>query len=135
MASHRSRLCAAYIDVPRADYDRTVAFWRDALPADPIIDADDPDYTSFGEATPGVQLMVQAVGDPAGRIHLDIETDDIDAEVARLVAIGATEVERIQGWVVMRDPVGIVFCIVRVQLPEAFEASAATWEDTAVPQP
>jgi predicted enzyme related to lactoylglutathione lyase len=126
MASHRSRLCGAYIDVPSADYDTTVAFWRDALPADAKTGSD-PDYTSFGEATPGVELCVQAVGDPTGRIHLDIETDDIEAEVARLKELGATEVARIRSWVVMRDPVGIIFCVVKIQFPEAFEASATTW--------
>jgi predicted enzyme related to lactoylglutathione lyase len=127
MASHRSRLACVYIDVPRADYDKTVAFWRDALPADPQTNDEDPDYTAFGQPTPGVELFVQAVGDPVGRIHLDIETDDIEAEVARLVALGAEVVERIQGWVVMRDPVGVIFCVVKVQMPHAFDASAVTW--------
>jgi predicted enzyme related to lactoylglutathione lyase len=120
-------LCAAYIDVPRADYDATVAFWREALPAEPTTYDEEPDYTSYGETTPGVELNVQAVGDPAGRIHLDIETDDIEAEVARLVALGASVVDRIQGWVVMRDPVGTVFCVVKVQFPDAFETSATSW--------
>lgn len=127
MASHRSRLCAVYVDVPRADYDNTVAFWRDALRAETTTDPDDPDYTWFGEPTPGVDFFVQAVGDETPRIHLDIESDDIEAEVARLMQLGATVVERIQGWVVMRDPVGIVFCVVKVQLPDAFAASATTW--------
>jgi predicted enzyme related to lactoylglutathione lyase len=127
MPSHRSRLCGAYIDVPRAEYDRTVQFWQSGLDRPGQVDADDPDYVSFGEATPGVELMVQAVGDSTSRIHLDIETDDIEAEVARLTALGATVVDRIEGWVVMRDPVGTVFCVVKVQIPEAFEASAATW--------
>jgi predicted enzyme related to lactoylglutathione lyase len=127
MPSHRSRLCGAYIDVPRADYDRTVQFWQSGLDRPAEVEADDPDYVSFGEATPGVELCVQAVGDPTPRIHLDIETDDIEAEVARLTALGATVVERIEGWVVMRDPVGIVFCVVRIQIPAAFEASATTW--------
>jgi predicted enzyme related to lactoylglutathione lyase len=127
MASHRSRLCAALIDVPRADYRQTAQFWAAALPAPGVTDPDEPDYTVFGEPTPGVQLMVQAVDDPAGRVHLDIETDDIEAEVARLTALGASEVER-RGWVVMRDPVGTVFCVVGVQLREAFEAHATTWD-------
>lgn len=131
MPSHRSRLCAAYIDVPRSDYERTVQFWQAGLERDAEIEADDPSYTSFGEPTPGVDLMVQAVGDNVPRIHLDIETDDIDAEVARLIALGATEVERIESWVVMRDPVGIVFCVVGVQIPAAFEASATAWNTEA----
>jgi hypothetical protein len=104
-----------------------VEFWRAGLDRRAKIDVDDPDYASFGPPTTGVEFMVQSVGDATPRVHLDIETDDVDAEVARLVALGATEVER-HGWVVMRDPVGIVFCVVAVQIPEAFEASATTWD-------
>jgi predicted enzyme related to lactoylglutathione lyase len=126
--SHRSRLVSTLIDVPRADYDRTVAFWSAALDREAEVEADDPDYTLFGEPTPGVMLMVQAVGDDSPRIHLDIETDDVDAEVARLVALGATEVQRLYTWAVMHDPAGVVFCVVRVQMPEAFEAGATRWD-------
>jgi hypothetical protein len=125
--SHSSRLTSTLIDVPRADYARTVAFWAAALERTAEAEEGDPDYTLFGEPTPGVSFMVQAVGDDTPRIHLDIETDDIDAEVARLVALGATEVERIEGWVVMRDPAEVVFCVVAVQSPKAFEANATTW--------
>ena len=125
--SHRSRLTAALLDVPRADYARTVEFWSAALerPGEP--EDGDPAYTLFGEPTPGMTLMVQAVGDDTPRIHLDIETDDIEAEVARLTQLGGTEVERIESWVVMRDPAGVVFCVVDVQLPEFFEGHATTW--------
>jgi hypothetical protein len=128
MASHRSRLCAAYVDVPRQEYAASREFWRGALEHDPVVDDDDPDYVSYGEATPGVEFHVQAIGDRYPRVHLDIETDDVEAEVARLKGLGATEVARIKTWVVMRDPVGTVFCVVRVQLPEAFENGARIWE-------
>lgn len=128
MSSHRSRLCAASIDVPRDAYTADTDFWSGATRRPPEIDEADPDYASFGTMAPGVEVFVQAVGDPSPRVHLDIETDDIDAEVARLVALGATEVERIRTWVVMRDPVGITFCVVRVQNAEAFASSARTWE-------
>ena len=127
MASHRSRLCAAYIDVPKADYGRTVSFWAAGLRRDGEPEADDPSYTSFGQATPGVELAVQAVGDDTPRIHLDIETDDIEAEVTRLTALGGSVVDRIQDWVVMADPAGVVFCVIKVQEPAAFEAGARTW--------
>lgn len=51
------------------------------------------------------------------RVHLDIESDDIDAEVARLSALGARELERPHGgrWVVMEAPTGHRFCVVRPQ--------------------
>jgi hypothetical protein len=129
MASHRSRaFCGALIDVPRDEYVATREFWAGALDRPAKADDDDPDYSSYGEATEGVEFMVQSVGEPRARVHLDIETDDVDAEVARLVGLGATVVERIHSWVVMRDPVGIIFCVVRVQLPDAFAAHATTWQ-------
>jgi predicted enzyme related to lactoylglutathione lyase len=126
--SHRSRLTATYLDVPRADYARTVEFWGAALdrPGEP--EEGDADYTLFGEPTPGFSLMVQAVGDDVPRIHLDIETDDMTAEVERLIALGATVVEEIETWVVMRDPAGVVFCVVDVQSRETFHAHASSWD-------
>jgi hypothetical protein len=57
-------------------------------------------------------VMIQDVGTAAARVHLDIESDDIGAEVARLVAAGAVEVERHEEWVVLRDPAGLLFCVV-----------------------
>jgi predicted enzyme related to lactoylglutathione lyase len=125
--SHRSRLCGVVVDVPRDGYDESVRFYGDLIGRPGEIEQDDPDYASFGESAPGVGFLVQAVGDAHGRVHLDIETDDIDAEVARLVTLGATEMARIHTWVVMRDPVGTVFCVVRVQFPDAFAAHATTW--------
>ena len=126
MPSHRSRLCAASIDVPRGAYSSGTTFWSGLTGRTPTVD-EDPDYASFGDMAPGVEVFIQAVGDPRPRVHLDIETDDIEAEVARLTALGATEVERIHTWVVMRDPVGTIFCVVRIQNPEHFEKSARAW--------
>ena len=48
----------------------------------------------------------------ASRIHLDVESDDPDAEVGRLVAAGAQIVERIDDWTVLRDPGGLLFCVI-----------------------
>jgi predicted enzyme related to lactoylglutathione lyase len=123
---HRSRLVAALIDVPEEHFEQEAEFWSGALGVQQNRDADDPDYADFGEVTPGFQFYVQRVGAPA-RTHLDIETDDVDAEVARLEALGATCVEPIRSWWVMRDPAGMLFCVVRVQLPEAFERHAREW--------
>ena len=62
-------------------------------------------------------------------MHLDIESDDVEAEVRRLEDLGATRVEKIDTWWVMRDPAGLLFCVVRVQQPEEFEANATEWDD------
>ena len=126
--SHRSRLAAVLVDVPAADHDRAVTFWSGALGVDGKQLERHPEYVFYGEVTPGIEFMVQATGDTAPRVHFDIETDDVDAEVQRLVALGATEVARIQSWVVMRDPSGTVFCVVKVQVQESFDKHAHTWD-------
>ncbi|HEU5035199.1 MAG TPA: VOC family protein [Mycobacteriales bacterium] len=126
--THRSRLTSVLVDVPSAEHAVAVGFWSAALGRDGKTSDQFPEYVSFGEVTPGVEFMVQATGDPAPRIHLDIETDDVEAEVARLTALGAAEIERHHSWVVMRDPVGTVFCVVSVQLKESFAAHASTWD-------
>jgi predicted enzyme related to lactoylglutathione lyase len=125
--THRSRLTALLVDVPKAEHERAVAFWGGALGKDGRTSDAFPEYVVFGEATPGVEFMVQATGDDVPRLHLDIETDDVDAEVARLEALGASEVERINSWVVMKDPAGTVFCVVTIQIKDAFERHATAW--------
>jgi hypothetical protein len=59
-------------------------------------------------------------------VHLDIETDDIEAEVRRLEKLGAQEVERIRDWVVMEAPTGHRFCVVPPQRSQ-FAAEANRW--------
>jgi hypothetical protein len=62
------------------------------------------------------------------RVHIDIESDDVDAEVARLVKIGAREIDRIKNWVVMEAPTGQRFCVVPVERA-GFEENANSWEN------
>jgi predicted enzyme related to lactoylglutathione lyase len=69
----------------------------------------------------GPRLGFQKVPDPTpgkNRVHLDLSAADVDAEVSRLTAAGATEVGRHHfgdtfRWVVLADPEGNVFCVVR----------------------
>jgi predicted enzyme related to lactoylglutathione lyase len=126
--THRSRLTALLVDVPAADRDRASAFWGTAFGHEAEEVPNHAEYQYFGQVTPGIEFMVQATGDRTPRVHFDIESDDVDAEVARLTALGATEVERIKTWVVMRDPVGTTFCVVRVQVQDMFDEHAKTWE-------
>ena len=126
--THRSRLTAVLIDVPAADHERAVTFWSAALgkPGERVEKY--PEYHFLGQVTPGIEFMVQATGDDGPRIHIDIESDDVEAEVTRLKALGATEIDRQNTWVIMRDPAGTVFCVVRVQVQESFDAHATTWD-------
>jgi hypothetical protein len=60
------------------------------------------------------------------RVHIDIETDDIEAEVQRLEALGAKRVAQVKRWWVMEAPTGQRFCVVRPQRPD-FVERANSW--------
>jgi catechol 2,3-dioxygenase-like lactoylglutathione lyase family enzyme len=122
---HRYRLFGLFIDTPTADADASVEFWSTALGATPIF-GDDEAYTTLDDAHPGLRVEVQAVDDTP-RYHLDIETDDVPAETARLEEAGAVVVARERGYNVLRAPSGHLLCVVPVQSPrEFFEANART---------
>ncbi|MDQ1393243.1 MAG: hypothetical protein QOF30_2220 [Acidimicrobiaceae bacterium] len=124
---HRSKLAAALVDVPAEVFDREVTFWSGVLGREPEDVSENPEYRDFGQTVPGFQLMLQRVDDTP-RVHLDIETDDIEAEVERLEALGAQRVRQVRSWWVMRDPAGLPFCVVRIQTGELFEEQATSWE-------
>ncbi len=71
-------------------------------------------------------IEVQSV-EHSSRVHLDIESDDIPAEVARLEALGAKRLSKIHTWVVMEAPTGQRFCVVRKQNP-GFDQAANHWD-------
>ncbi|MCU1372077.1 MAG: hypothetical protein JWO77_3271 [Ilumatobacteraceae bacterium] len=124
---HRSRLAAIGIDCPSESALDTASFWRAALEpgtAPPsVFESGDP-YLTVGSAG-GREVFVQAIEGPA-RVHLDIETDDVEAEVARLEAHGATRVRQVETWWIMHDPSGHPFCVVRPQTDD-FPGDAAIW--------
>jgi hypothetical protein len=105
---HRSRLTAALIDVPAALFDAQVAFWSAALGrAVGAVSAATSEFAELEGLSSGLEVMVQRVGEgAAARVHLDIETDDVEAEVRRLEDLGAVRVEQVKTWWVMRDPAG-----------------------------
>lgn len=126
---HRSRLTAALFDVPSASFAAETAFWESALGTS--AEREDPEYAELNGRFAGLQVMVQQTGDATpARVHLDIETDDVDAEVRRLESLGATRVRAVKSWWVMRDPAGLLFCVVRIQSPAEFEAHATTWGES-----
>ena len=61
------------------------------------------------------------------RWHVDIETDDIPREMARLEALGATRHTDMGSFWQMLDPAGLVFCVVGIQTGEEFDRQAVTW--------
>ncbi len=113
---HRNLLSTIVIDVPEEVHDETVAFWSAALGAT-LKTTRMPNYHILEDASPPNRIVVQNVGSGSAGIHFDIHTDDLDAEVERLVACGATVVDRSWAdhpgsWIVMRDPAGMEFCVV-----------------------
>jgi predicted enzyme related to lactoylglutathione lyase len=125
---HRSRLGGFIIDCQTRDLDAAARFWGEALglKVRPSADPEDKDYAVFGTGPNDLDIEVQLVDHPS-RVHLDIETDDIDAEVARLVKLGAKRVAKVKSWWVMEAPTGQRFCVVRVKRSE-FAKEANRWE-------
>ena len=125
---HRSRINGILIDCNVEDIDAAARFWAGALGR--RIDPDHPgtrgDYVMLETPDDEISVQIQRV-DHESRVHIDIETDDIPAEVARLEKLGATVDPKMERWVVMRAPSGQRFCIVRVQR-DGFEKSANSWE-------
>ena len=107
-----------------ADPAALAAFWAEALDYKNL-PGDDPDEaTIVPKDGRGTQILFGRV--PEGksiknRLHLDLRPDDQDREVERIVALGARKVDIGQGeqtWVVLADPEGNEFCILRALTPE-----------------
>ncbi len=124
-AMHRSRLHVVLIDSAPEAADAEVAFWAAALGSDPRPEADTP-FTVLSPLGSGQVLAHQRLDDGPSRIHLDIETDDVRREVGRLEGHGAVRVGEQDGCVHLRDPAGLLFCVVPVQSDD-FDARATTW--------
>lgn len=121
--AHRSRLAGFIIDCRTDSLDAAAAFWSAALGV-PVADPDSGgtgQYAEFGAAPGGLHVEVQKVDHPS-RVHLDIETDDIDAEVERLEALSATRVALVKRWWVMESPDGQRFCVVPIRQDAARDA-------------
>lgn len=123
---HRSRLAGFIIDCRTDDLEAAASFWSAALG----FDRGEPEngkYVRLETPDRDPYIEVQRVDHPS-RVHLDIETDDIGAEVARLEALGARRLEDVRTWVIMEAPDGQQFCVVR-QLHADFDATANHWDE------
>jgi predicted enzyme related to lactoylglutathione lyase len=112
---HKSRLAGFIIDCKTDDLPSAAEFWGAALGMEvrPLPD-EEANYIHLVEPTGRLHIEVQSVTHPS-RVHLDIETDDIEAEVRRLEALGATRVQKVHTWWVMEAPTGQRFCIVKAK--------------------
>lgn len=123
---HRSRIGVVLIDHPARSYDDATAFWGAVAGVTPEPLPGEP-YASLGHLGM-VELATQRLDDESpARVHLDVETDDVEAEVRRLEGLGATVIDRRDEMAIMSDPGGLVFCVVPVQSRTEFERVASTW--------
>jgi predicted enzyme related to lactoylglutathione lyase len=132
---HRSRVCHFVIDV--SDLDQGVAFWSAALGAteETLPETSSGTYRHLRLPDSEIRILLQKTIDPKiskERMHLDLETDDAEAEVKRLEALGANrwdhQQERGFDFWVMRDPWDNEFCVLQPEFPDLL-AQREPWED------
>jgi hypothetical protein len=102
------------------DTEAQARFWLDALaPLRYRRASDTPPYVTLTAPKPAPTLLLQRVPEPKqgkNRMHLDLEVEDLTAEVERMERLGA---RRLSGevaehgfrWVVLADPEGNEFCV------------------------
>ncbi|GAA0910981.1 VOC family protein [Virgisporangium ochraceum] len=125
--THRSRLSTILIDTPAAEAPAAATFWSQALGAPTQSPPDEPQFTELRDALRDMVTAVQSVDDQP-RYHVDIETDDVDAETARLVALGAVEVNRWLECRILRAPGGHLLCVIPLHSdPATFTRLSREW--------
>ena len=125
---HKSRLAGFIIDCNTDDLHDGANFWSRALGA-PVKSREKPHenlYVGLEMPADEPYVELQKVGHES-RVHLDIESDDIEAEVERLVGLGAKKIAAIRTWVVLEAPTGHRFCVVPVQSRD-FASKAHSWK-------
>ncbi len=127
---HKSRICYITIDVN--DFDKAVEFYSKAFNAElegfPTTGNSDTVYRRLKIPGSDIRLLLQLVPEEKAcktRVHLDIESDDIDAEADRLVKLGARKHKYMdergfQFWI-MFDPFGNEFCVLQPEYPKLLE--------------
>ena len=127
---HKSRLAALVIDSKVDDIEEANLFWEQALGLECIRSNEEwsSRYSHLNAPDDQLHILIQKTTHES-RVHLDIETDDIAAEVTRLKVIGAQVIENFERWVVMEAPTGHRFCVVNPQRKD-FNGSGNvnTWE-------
>jgi predicted enzyme related to lactoylglutathione lyase len=124
---HKSRLGSIVIDCQTNDLDSAAEFWSKALgcPARKFDEPENDHYRALETRADDVHLLLQQVRHPS-RVHIDIETDDVEAEARRLEKLGARRVEKVRDWWVMEAPTGQRFCVVGPQRSD-FKTAAKEW--------
>jgi len=122
---HHSRLAGFIIDCRTDDLPAAATFWSGALGL-PVLGEDGPAYVRLDASPHGLTVEVQQV-EHDSRVHLDLESDDVEAEARRLEALGARRLRKVRSWWVMEAPTGQRFCIVEAKRPLAGLPGTTRW--------
>lgn len=124
---HHSRVSTLMIDCLDGEFEASLAFWAEALGLPkPRRPASNQRYVTVGKIESPLFVRLQRVQSAPG-YHLDIESDDLAAEVARLEQLGARHQRRVKRWWVAGDPSGNAFCVIRPESDD-FPRNAKRWE-------
>jgi hypothetical protein len=124
---HYSRLLKVVIDAPPELHDQELAFWQDALGQE-LPEIYSAEYHGAILRGHSLMLLMQRLETGEPRVHLDIHTDDLNAEVARLERLGAKRLQKVQAWWVMQDPAGLPFCVLPISPGSLNDDNAQRWE-------
>lgn len=135
---HRILLNTFIVDAPSDVADAVTEFWAGALAAEVIRPPGMSDYRILHGASEGLRVVVQDVHSGTAGVHFDIHTDDVAAEMSRLVTLGATVVDdsfldHPGQWAIMADPAGREFCVVYALNPLRPQSDRDTFERKAKP--
>lgn len=119
------------ICVDSGDPGRDATFWQKALgwrrtfeDADEVV-IEPPEGSPHDGVSPDIVFLRTPDGkQDKNRLHLDLRPDDQVAEVARLEGLGGRRIDIGQGeqtCVVMTDPAGNEFCVLRAFRPEELD--------------
>jgi len=110
---HHSRLAGFIIDSKNINPGVAADFWSPALGMPRVVSQADEDhgYALLDTGAYHLHIETQQV-EHESRLHLDIESDDVEAEVVRLENLGATRLKKVRNWWVMQAPTGHRFCVV-----------------------
>ena len=123
MSMHRILLREVVIDAPTEIFAAERDFWAAALLTQARQVERYPEFTALVDPASLSVVGLQDIGTDGARFHVDLETDDVEAEVARLVRLGAVKVSDGRTWTVLRDPAGLVVCVVPAESPDFAERS------------
>jgi predicted enzyme related to lactoylglutathione lyase len=126
--THYSRLSKIVIDVPEDVHDQELAFWQGAMGLTLVRYQRHPEYHGADLHGHDLGLLVQRLGSGHSRMHVDIHTDDLAAEMARLEALGAKREFQVDTWWVMSDPAGLLFCVIPDDRGFFTDENAQRWD-------